>query len=153
MLLRIMAVAVGCVVAIAAAGVILSLAIWLGMLAGSGFRDINFGLIRYIMLFAVPLTATLSLVPTLVLVLYGEWAAKHHLPYYVAGGALCGIVSLILHVGLSMWRGSSAGRLIELTSLDAVLKLAAVIMMVAVTGALAGVIYWALAGRRAGATS
>ena len=138
-------------VAILAAGVLLALAIWGWILAGSGFARIDFVLLRFLVLFAVPLTVVLAAIPALIGIVSGEWAGKRTLRYYAAAGAVSGLVALGLHIGFAFWRNASARRILtDAGTTEGALKLGAVIFMCAVVGLVGGMIYWVLAGRRAG---
>lgn len=140
-----------CAITILLAGLLLAVVIWLWMLAGSGFARVDFNLLRYLAIFAVPLTAALATAPTALGVAYGEWAGKRTHSYYAAAGALSGLVALAAHIGLAMWRNASARRLVtDAGTLEGALKLGAVILMCAAIGVLAAMIYWLLAGRRSG---
>jgi hypothetical protein len=151
MIARVLLVLASSVVAILVAGLLLAVAIWGWMLAGSGFARIDFVLLQFIVLFAVPLTLLLSSVPVLITVIAGEWAGKRTLGYYTATGVLSGLVALGFHIGLAFWRNASARRIVtEAGTTEGAIKLGAVILMCALVGLIGGAIYWALAGRRAG---
>jgi hypothetical protein len=148
MIVRAFVVLAGSLVAILASGFLLAVAIWGWMLSGSGFARIDFVLLQFIVLFAVPLTLLLSSVPVLISVVSGEWAGKRTLGYYATTG---GLVALVFHIALAFWRNASARRIVtDAGTTDGAIKLGAVIMMCAVVGLIGGTIYWALAGRRAG---
>ena len=151
MIVRAFVVLAGSLVAILASGFLLAVAIWGWMLSGSGFARIDFVLLQFIVLFAVPLTLLLSSVPVLISVVSGEWTGKRTLGYYATTGALSGLVALVFHIALAFWRNASARRIVtDAGTTDGAIKLGAVIMMCAVVGLIGGTIYWALAGRRAG---
>jgi hypothetical protein len=150
MIARVLAVAVAFVIAILAAGALLALAIWVAMLAATGFASIDLGLLKYLLLFTVALTAILAGAPTLLLVTYAEWAGKSSAGYYAAAGAICGIVALGLHIALSVWRSGSSRLLDGILAMQGLPQAGGLLVAVAVIGLIAGLLYWAMAGRRAG---
>ena len=149
MVARVLLIFVGCVVAILSAGVLLALAIWGWMVASAGLARLDLVLLRYLVIFAVPLTGLLATVPLLVGVAYGEAAGKRTPGYYAVAGAASGLVALGLHFVLAFARNASARRLVEdAGTAEGALRLGAVILMCAMVGLVAGMVYWALVGRR-----
>lgn len=147
---RILVIAVAFVVAIVAAGALLALAIWVAMLAATGFASIDLRLLKYLALFTVVLTAILGSAPTLVVIVYAEWARKGSAGYYAVAGAICGIVALGLHIAVSVWRTGSSRLLDSILAMQGLTQAGGLLVAVAVIGLIAGLLYWAMAGRRAG---
>lgn len=147
---RILVIAVAFVIAILAAGGLLALVVWVAMLAATGFARIDLGLLKYLALFTVALTAVLAGIPTLLVIAYAEWARKASAAYYATAGAACGIVAFGLHMALSVWRTGSSRLLDAILAVQVLSQAGGLLVAVAVIGSIAGLLYWAIAGRRAG---
>lgn len=150
MIVRFLTVAVAFVVAILAAWGLLTVTIWVVMLARGGFAELDLRLLKYLSFFTLVLTVPAASVQTLLAVGYGEWAGRRSAGYYAASGAVCGVVGYALYIAFSIWRTGSSRHLDAILAMQLVSPAGGLIVAVAVIGLIAGLLYWAIAGRRAG---
>jgi hypothetical protein len=95
------------------------------------------------------ITVTLTLLPTLLVVIFAERRRLRSIRYYVLTGAVVGIASRLasmVGVAFIMARGTRGPLSLGLFSATAITSLA----VAAAVGAVGGIIYWGIAGRTAG---
>jgi hypothetical protein len=149
-IVRFLIIAAAFVAAILAASELLAVTIWVGMLAPGGFAEIDLRLLKYLSFFTLLLTVPAAGAQTLLVVVYGEWAGKRSAAYYAAAGAICGLIALGLYIAFSVWRRGSSRLLDALLAMQVVSPAGGLVVAVAVIGLISGLLYWAIAGRRAG---
>jgi hypothetical protein len=138
MLGRLLVIAFACLLASLAAGLVVSLAVLLpivGDLALGPFGDDAFGVV---VMFGAIFVSAYALAPVLLVIVCAEAFSIRALIYYTLAGGLLGVV---LYFNFSGWSaraltaGGFARRELEI---------------MAAAGIVAGLVYWAIAGRKAG---
>lgn len=136
---RILAIFVGFLVAILAAGITLGIGIvapdWAGV-DSDPFERVTFFVVSF---FATSFVGAVAFVPALIVIIFAEIARMRSFIYYGVGGALVALVS---------YYGSDISLRLENTT--DVPPVANALQLVAAAGIIGGLAYWLVAGRTAG---
>jgi hypothetical protein len=137
---RIIVIFFALIVATMAAGLALAIGIispdWAGA-DSDPFERVSFFVFAF---FATSFVGAAATVPALVLIVFAEAARMRSLLYYGVGGAV---------VGLAAYFGSDISSRLENTT--DVVPVGHALQLAAAAGIIGGLIYWLIAGRRAGA--
>jgi hypothetical protein len=137
---RFFAVPIGLFVAFAAAGIILAIGVMApDMIFGGESDPRDHAIFVMVMFFATGMAVTLSLFPAFVLVLLAEIFAVRSVLVYAAFGA---VVGFLAYYGVDF-----AARFENATDMTPIPRL---LELVVASGIVAGLVYWAIAGRNAG---
>ena len=137
---RLIVIFFGLILAIMAAGIALAIGIispdWTGV-DSDPFERVSFFVFAF---FATSFVGAAATLPALVLILFAEAARMRNLLYYGVAGAV---------VGLAAYFGSDVSSRLENTT--DVTPVGHTLQLAAAAGILGGLVYWLIAGRKAGA--
>jgi hypothetical protein len=140
-------IAGACMLSVVLSGLLLSAMLWLALsLPYIAIEPLDFGILGYIVLYTLVLTAMHATPLAVVGIVYAEWASKRSAAFHAAAGALIGVAAVALYGAISFLTIGLAGLLTGLSPM----MLSAALAMAAVAGLLAALVYWAIAGRNAG---
>ncbi len=135
---RILVIALGCIAASLAAGLVIAVAAVLPAWSDLNLGDMEDGVAGMMFGFGVVFLSGFAFLPTLLLILVAESFSVRSALFYAAGGAL---VTALLYLHLQQWEtlaltvNGFARRELEIA---------------AAAGIVGGFVYWAIAGRTAG---
>jgi phosphotransferase system glucose/maltose/N-acetylglucosamine-specific IIC component len=136
---RIIVIFLALIVAIVAAGIVLTIGIvapdWAGV-DSDPFERVSFFIVSF---FATSLVGAVAMLPALVVIIISEAARLRNFLYYGVGGAL---------VGLASYYGSDIS--VRLENTTDVAPVGNTLQLAAAAGIVGGVVYWLIAGRNAG---
>jgi hypothetical protein len=136
-------IAGACMLCVVLSGLLLSVMLWLALsLPYIATEPLDFSILGYIILYTLVLTAMHATPLALVGIVYAEWASKRSAAFHATAGALIGVAAVALYGAISFLTIGLAGLLTGLSPM----MLSAALAMAAV----AGLVYWAIAGRNAG---
>ena len=137
---RIVVIFIAFIVATMAAGIVLAIGIispdWVGA-DSDPFERVSFFVFAF---FATSFVGAAATVPALVLIVFAEAARMRSLLYYGVAGAV---------VGLAAYFGSDVSARLENTT--DVVPVGHALQLAAAAGIIGALVYWLIAGRRAGA--
>jgi hypothetical protein len=137
---RIVVIFFAFIVATMAAGIVLAIGIispdWVGA-DSDPFERVSFFIFAF---FATSFVGAAATLPALVLIVFAEAARMRSLLYYGVAGAV---------VGLAAYFGSDVSARLENTT--DVVPVGHALQLAAAAGIIGGLVYWLIAGRRAGA--
>jgi hypothetical protein len=136
---RLIVIFFGLIVAIMAAGIVLAIGIispdWAGV-DSDPFERVSFFVFAF---FATSFVGAAATLPAMVLILFAEAARMRSLLYYGVAGAV---------VGLAAYFGSDVSSRLENTT--DVVPVGHALQLAAAAGIIGGLVYWLIAGRKAG---
>jgi phosphotransferase system glucose/maltose/N-acetylglucosamine-specific IIC component len=136
---RIIVIFLALIVAIVAAGIVLTIGIvapdWAGV-DSDPFERVSFFIVSF---FATSFVGAVAMLPALVVIIISEAARLRNFLYYGVGGAL---------VGLASYYGSDIS--VRLENTTDVVPVGNTLQLAAAAGIVGGVVYWLIAGRNAG---
>jgi phosphotransferase system glucose/maltose/N-acetylglucosamine-specific IIC component len=136
---RIIVIFLALIVAIVAAGIVLTIGIvapdWAGV-DSDPFERVSFFIVSF---FATSFVGAVAMLPALVVIIISEAARLRNFLYYGVGGAL---------VGLASYYGSDIS--VRLENTTDVAPVGNTLQLAAAAGIVGGVVYWLIAGRNAG---
>jgi len=146
-LLRIVWIIVAYLVASTAAGAVIAVAAWVAGLVGN---PVELASLPYGLLAGGILVAVFAALPCAAIIGYAEREGRRTLPFHLAAGGLTGIGTLLGSV-LLLGGISPRGLQVHPPDAEGAAALGMVAIAVAMAGLAGGLVYWALAGRSAGA--
>jgi hypothetical protein len=151
MLGRIFPIVAGYLLGCAAAGVLVVLGFAAPRLIDDLGASFHLGIMSLMAAAVIVVVLACSALPAFLTVIYAERTGKRSAGFYAAAGALNGLLSFVLYCMATIWRSGAAPTLArDITAADGMIRLAGGLALFALAGILAGLVYWAVAGRRAG---
>ena len=149
---RLLTIAAAYIAACLVAGDILATGMVWSPGAQIGPVDLDFlQITAFFVTFVSSLVAVLALPPAAAVSWYAERRGKRSALFYGGAGAVVSLVALGVYVTLLIWDDTSAERFSSMGGTNGVaIAIAAAAGFFAIAGVAGGLIYWAIAGRKAG---